>query len=230
MYTIERLFSSSVIKLSSLINYLTKINLPKFPKLVEIDVSNLCQCYILSMTNIEVNNLFLLSSKEHSILCISLYHREQGQITITKLHYEIKDQNLSNLRDNLITSKNVLILMLMEKIHDSLQLLITYSSENDFTTSSEEAQVFVWVFHLPNFWSTSLVLLRSLVKTITMQANTQGGKFKLDSFELFNQLGGSLKKIATKRVSNVTATKIFVTGITIESYINKAKEHICIRN
>jgi ribosome-associated translation inhibitor RaiA len=58
-----------------------------------------------------------------------------------------------------------------------------------------------------------------------MQANTQGGNFKLDKFELFNQFGVSLKKIATNRVSIVTATKIFVTGKVTQLYKKLKQEN-----
>jgi hypothetical protein len=142
--TIQGLFSSIVINRSelSLNNYLAKISL------VGWHVSA-----TLSMTNIKVYDLFCVIEQGNNTWYISFYKGIRiscyNQVILRnfflkrkELYYEIKrPKSISNLRDKLITSKNVLILMLLEKIHDSLQLPITYSSENNFTTSSEESSV-----------------------------------------------------------------------------------------
>lgn len=71
----------------------------------------------------------------------------------------------------------------------------------------------------PNFFMASLVLFRSLMNTMTMQASTHGGKFRLPSLDSLSHSGilPSFSNTAATAVIAATPIITFVTGFSKES-------------
>lgn len=71
----------------------------------------------------------------------------------------------------------------------------------------------------PNFFIASLVLFLSLMNTMTMQASTHGGKFRLSSLDDFSHWGifASFKNTAITNTMAATPIITFVTGLSRES-------------
>lgn len=86
-----------------------------------------------------------------------------------------------------------------------------------YTKVNQPTGRFDQVIHQPYFLKTSPVLFLMRVKTTTAQAMIHGGKVPPKKFSLFTHPGVSLKTSVIKSVITATPTRIFVTGLIIES-------------